>query len=145
MVEARGDERPIIIHMAISQTTSGRFGHLSGALYRYLWARLRNIGLKSTHPQWKERATLCERCHLRVIKCGVSYCGNPLLEQIEREPAVDGCGCPCRDKAKSPGEHCPIDLRHQAARKTASGCSCKWCRTLSQMPPDQSRSIVTAE
>ena len=73
------------------------------------------------------RAEICERCPLRVVQCGKSYCGKPYLQQIDRDPAVDGCGCPCRAKAKDPAEHCPLSTRHHPATKTATGCDCKWC------------------
>jgi len=97
------------------------------AVGKFAAARLRNAGALSIHPDWHERAAVCEHCPLRVISCGVSFCGNPFLEQIDRDPAVDGCGCACRDKAKSPSEHCPIDDHHQAAERHGGDCSCKWC------------------
>jgi hypothetical protein len=99
------------------------------AVGKFAAARLRNVGAMKVHPDWQARAMTCERCPLRVISCGVSYCGNPLLQQIDRDPAVDGCGCACRDKAKSPSEHCPIDRHHQAAERHGAECSCKWCST----------------
>jgi hypothetical protein len=105
------------------------------AIWNYLNARLRNLGFRRISPSWQARAAICESCHLRVVRCGISYCGNPLLQQIDRDPTIDGCGCPCRDKAKSPDEHCPIDSHHQPARfdrtsdasSDKSECSCKWC------------------
>jgi hypothetical protein len=113
--------------MATSAPATGVTRFFLEALGKFAAARLRGVGALKVHPDWKARATVCERCPLRVISCGVSYCGNPLLRQTDREPAVDGCGCACRDKAKSPSEHCPIDSHHQPAARRANNCSCKWC------------------
>jgi len=113
--------------MGTSAPATGITRYLLEALGKFASARLRQVGAMRVHPRWEARAAVCERCPLRVIRCGVSYCGNPLLRQIEREPAVDGCGCPCHDKAKGPDEHCPINSRHQAAEQVHGECSCKWC------------------
>ena len=113
--------------MGRSATATGITRYLLEALGKFAAARLRDIGAARVYPQWETRAAVCERCPLRVIRCGVSYCGNPLLKQLDRDPAVDGCGCPCHDKSKDPGEHCPVDGHHQAARQSAEGCTCKWC------------------
>ena len=113
--------------MATSAPATGVTRFFLEAVGKFAAARLRNVGAIKTHPQWEARAAICERCPLRVVKCGVSYCGNPLLQQIDREPALDGCGCPTRDKAKAPHEHCPIDAHHQAAHRQAGDCNCKWC------------------
>jgi hypothetical protein len=88
---------------------------------------VRRLGVLGVADGWEIRAAECERCHLRVIQCGVSYCGKPFLRQIEREPAVDGCGCPCREKARTPGEHCPLDRRQLPAARQGGQCTCKWC------------------
>ena len=45
----------------------------------------------------------------------LSVDGLDLLAQIDRDPVIDGCGCPTIDKAKSPEEHCPLNARHQPA------------------------------
>lgn len=111
-------------------------------------ARLRGAGLTAEYADWAVRAEVCERCPLRVVQCGKSYCGQPLLRRVVRDPAVDGCGCPTRSKAKDPTEHCPITPRHESsARPTGamsigmsigltagaptgqahSDCPCKWC------------------
>jgi hypothetical protein len=113
--------------MATSAPATGVTRFLLEAVGKFAAARLRGVGALKIHPDWQSRATVCERCPLRVIKCGVSYCGNPLLQQIDRDPAVDGCGCACRDKAKSPSEHCPIDRHHGPAERDGADCSCKWC------------------
>jgi len=105
-----------------------RLHRVTAALYRFGSARLRRLGVVDIHSDWQQRAAICEFCPMRVIRCGVSYCGKPFLQLIDREPAVDGCGCPCRDKAKSPGEHCPIDGRGRPAHHSDGDCSCKWCR-----------------
>jgi hypothetical protein len=104
-----------------------RVRRLTAALYRFGSARLRRVGVGETHPDWQKRAEICEYCPMRAIRCGVSYCGKPFLQLIDRDPSIDGCGCPFHDKAKSPSEHCPIDRRGQPARHSASDCSCKWC------------------
>lgn len=109
-------------------TCCDRFATLSRAAAKAAGARLRALRLARVHPDWARRAEICERCHLRVVRCGVSYCGSPLLGQIERDPAIDGCGCPCHAKAKSPREHCPIDRQSAAAQFVAGQrCTCKWC------------------
>jgi len=87
----------------------------------------RRFGVLEIAEGWETKAAMCERCHLRVLKCGVSYCGKPYLSQIDRKPAIDGCGCPCHEKAKTPGEHCPLDLRHLPAIRHGENCTCKWC------------------
>jgi hypothetical protein len=86
-----------------------------------------------TFPHWEARAAVCARCPLCVVSCGVSYCGKPFLRQVERDPVVDGCGCSCHDKAKSPSEHCPIDSSHRAAVVTDGRCSCKWCVEITRL------------
>src|SRR5690606_4151806 len=91
-------------------------------------ARLRSMGAVRTHPRWAERASICERCPMRVIHRGVSYCGPPFLHKPDRDPVADGCGCPTVAKAKDPEEHCPINAHYQASSQTAEGCDCKWCR-----------------
>jgi hypothetical protein len=98
------------------------------ALGKFATARLRQVGAAQVYPQWEDRAEVCERCALRVVSCGMSFCGNPFLKQLDRDPAIDGCGCPCRDKAKSPGEHCPVDAHYQAAEHVEGECNCKWCK-----------------
>jgi hypothetical protein len=61
---------------------------------------------------------------------GVSYCGTPLLRKLDRDPTTDGCGCPTRDKARSPNEHCPLNARHQPASMIGAACTCKWCNAM---------------
>jgi hypothetical protein len=90
-------------------------------------ARLRRLGLLSDSTDWPRRATICESCPLRTVDQGISYCGQPLLQRVNRNPALDGCGCPCREKAKSPNEHCPLDWTHRPAQHRIDGCTCKWC------------------
>jgi hypothetical protein len=90
-------------------------------------ASLRRMGVFVSADDWAGRAELCERCPLRVIQKGVSYCGRPFLQKIDREDSVDGCGCPTREKAKSPGEHCPLDVRNRPAENSDGKCNCKWC------------------
>ncbi|MGA3068501.1 MAG: hypothetical protein ABSF29_16790 [Tepidisphaeraceae bacterium] len=123
-------------------TASDRFRQLAGALQRFAGARLRRAGLQKVHPQWQQRAEVCERCPMRVIRCGISYCGNPFLEQIDRDPAIDGCGCPCREKAQSPAEHCPVDPHHRAAQRGPGPCSCKWCQSAAALQSRPHPSMV---
>jgi hypothetical protein len=120
--------RADIIGVTALIAATDRVRQLREALGKFALARLRGIGIAKVHPDWEARAAICEQCPMRVVRCGVSYCGTPYLQQIDREPAVDGCGCPCRAKAQSPGEHCPIDARHRAAATEAGSCNCKWCR-----------------
>jgi hypothetical protein len=100
---------------------------LANAVAKAAGAFIRRYGLTSVADGWEVKAAVCERCHLRVVKCGVSYCGKPFLRQIDRELAVDGCGCPCREKAKTPGEHCPLDGSNLPSLQADGACNCKWC------------------
>ncbi len=100
---------------------------VSAAIAKATAARLRNRGALPTAVDWAARAAVCERCPLLVVRGGTSYCGRPFLRQLARDPAVDGCGCPTRDKARSPAEHCPVTDRHLPAGTGGGQCSCKWC------------------
>jgi hypothetical protein len=90
-------------------------------------AGLRQAGLLREHRDWKRRAEICERCPMRVVVDNVSYCGPPLLEQIDRDPTLHGCGCPTLHKARTPGEHCPVDWSYRAPTREGASCTCKWC------------------
>ena len=113
--------------MACSACTTSAFRTISIAMAKGAAARLRRTGALPTSVDWAARATVCERCPLLVVRHGVSYCGTPFLRQVNRDPVTDGCGCPTRDKARSPAEHCPITDRHAAAERGGGWCSCKWC------------------
>ncbi len=106
---------------------------LSRATVKAGAARLRSLGLLPVRIDWAARASVCERCPMRVVQCGVSYCGTPFLRMPLRDPVVDGCGCPTREKARDPREHCPIDAHHAEARGDDGRCTCKWC-TLTPSP-----------
>jgi hypothetical protein len=100
---------------------------LSRAAAKSAASRLRRLGLLSESVDWARRASACEACPMRVIQRGTSYCGRPLLRQVARQASEEGCGCPCREKARDPQEHCPVDWSHRPARRTIEGCTCKWC------------------
>jgi hypothetical protein len=106
---------------------SGAFAALSRAAAKSAASRLRRLGVLPEAVNWSQRAAVCEACPLRTIHGGVSYCGRPLLRQIDRDVAVNGCGCPTRAKAKAPDEHCPLDPCNRAAGRTGGACTCKWC------------------
>jgi len=106
---------------------SSAFAALSRAATKSASSRLRRLGLLPVKVDWVARATVCERCPLRVVQCGVSYCGTPFLRMPLRDPVVDGCGCPTREKARDPNEHCPLDAHHEKAIRTGDVCTCKWC------------------
>lgn len=89
-------------------------------------SKLRLAGFVPEANDWAAKAEVCERCPIRVVKCTVSYCGQPLLRNLVRDPVTDGCGCPTRAKAKDPAEHCPITPRHDASTG-GPDCQCKWC------------------
>jgi len=97
------------------------------AIMKGAGAIFRRINGTGHHPRWAERAAVCEQCPMRVTSGTISYCGRPFQQQITRDPAIDGCGCPTRDKARDPEEHCPITPRHQAASDEGQPCDCKWC------------------
>jgi hypothetical protein len=103
------------------------FATLSRAAARAARSRLRDVGWGRAAPDWPRRAQECERCPLRVIRAGTSYCGRPFTEMIARDPSVDGCGCPIRAKAQDPGEHCPLDHANHPAAVINRRCTCKWC------------------
>jgi len=105
---------------------SPAFAALSRAAAKSAAAKLRNLRILPVRVDWTRRAETCERCPLRVIRRGVSYCGTPFLDLPDRDPATDGCGCPTHDKAKSPAEHCPLTITHRPATETPR-CDCKWC------------------
>lgn len=106
----------------------GVFAALSRAAAKSAAARLRSLRALPARVDWPARAAACERCPMRVVAGCTSYCGTPFLRKVNRDPALDGCGCPTIAKAKDPGEHCPVTSRHQASRQNPTGaCDCKWC------------------
>ncbi len=105
----------------------GVFAALSRAAAKSASSRLRSMGVLPVRVDWAARATVCERCPLRVVSTGVSYCGTPFLQHVDRDAALDGCGCPTVAKAKDPKEHCPMTPRHGAAQSGNGACDCKWC------------------
>src|SRR5687767_783982 len=109
--------------------TRSTFASLTRAATKSATSRLRELGVLPVRADWTARAVQCERCPLRVVRCGVSYCGKPFVAMPVRDPATDGCGCPTVAKAKDPSEHCPLDARHQPAIQVGGQCSCKWCAT----------------
>ena len=100
------------------------FKTLSRAAAKSAAAKLRFTGVLATRVGWTKRAEVCERSAMCVVRRGVSYCGRPFLEQVDRE-VTEGCGCPTVAKAKNPGEHCPLTIRHAPANPSV--CDCKWC------------------
>ena len=110
-----------------------RFAALSRAAAKYATAVARRAGAATVHPDWTSRAAVCETCPLRVIVGTLSYCGQPMHRKILREPATDGCGCPTREKARAPEEHCPVNARHHPATRHAGACDCKWCASFSAL------------
>jgi hypothetical protein len=107
---------------------TGVFAALSRAAAKAAAAKLRGIGALRARADWPARATICERCPMRVVSGSKSYCGTPFLTMVERDPSIDGCGCPTIAKAKDPEEHCPLNARNQAANREGARCDCKWCR-----------------
>lgn len=103
------------------------FRALSKAAAKSAGARMRSMGLLPTRVNWVARASLCETCPLRRLHRGTSYCGQPFLDKIDRDPTIDGCGCPTRAKAQDPAEHCPVTSRFGAAHTTSGSCDCRWC------------------
>ena len=112
-------------YVSVFACCQNTFATLSRAAAKAASARLRRLAVLPVRRDWAARAAVCERCHVRYVQRGVSYCGKPLLQDIDRDPATDGCGCPTHDKAKSPEEHCPLDARNQPAQSGAAGCNCK--------------------
>jgi|SRR5688572_23610993 len=134
ITNAGGAVGPIIRLMTCSSCGSatlgsrpGVFAALSRAAAKSAAARLRSLGVLREKSDWPARAAACERCPLRVISRGLSYCGSPFLENVRRDPVMHGFGCPTIAKAKDPREHCPLNARHQPADASGGGCNCKWC------------------
>ncbi len=113
--------------MSVFSSCCSGFAALSKAAAKSAAARFRALGVVGQQIDWASRAIICERCPLRVVDKNVSYCGKPFLKKIDRDEALDGCGCPIRAKAKDPGEHCPVTSRHLPATRSTQGCDCKWC------------------
>ena len=105
----------------------GVFAALSRAAAKSAASRLRRMGVLPVRVDWAGRAATCERCPLRVVARGTSYCGTPFLQRVDRDPALEGCGCPTVAKAKDPAEHCPVNVRHASATSIDGACDCKWC------------------
>jgi len=128
-----GNRKPLIPILKIDVTAfaacCSTFRILSRAAAKAASARLRALGANRVQPDWARRAETCERCPLRVVRRGVSYCGRPLLERVARDKHLEGCGCPTVAKAKTPGEHCPLNTRHRPAT-TDTTCDCKWCAAI---------------
>ena len=122
--------RPITYLMTLARPMSGRLpiGSISRAAFKFAGSIARKFGTVPTAANWVQRAEVCERCPLRTIQCGKSYCGKPFLQQPVRDPAVDGCGCPTHAKAQDPDEHCPLNERYGPAGQTNGTCDCRWCR-----------------
>lgn len=120
---------------SFSSRLSPIFATLSRSAAKAAGAHLRRMGRLTVASNWAHRAETCERCPMRVIEKNRTYCGRPLLRKIEREPAIDGCGCPVNDKAKSPDEHCPLSTNHQPAQVIDGHCTCKWCALESARKP----------
>jgi hypothetical protein len=89
---------------------------------------VRGVGIGASSPDSHLRAATCAACLLSVRQCGKLYCGKPLLRQLERDEATEGCGCPIALKAADPAEHCPRTDRFAASTKAdATTCDCLWC------------------
>jgi hypothetical protein len=104
---------------------SNSFRSISVAMAKAASARWRQLSGGRTAVDWVAREEVCARCPMQVISGGTSYCGTPFLRKIDRDPVLDGCGCPTRSKAKSPDEHCPVNANYEAAAE--GQCDCKWC------------------
>jgi hypothetical protein len=105
----------------------GAFAALSRAAAKSAAAKLRGLRVLPVRIDWPARAAACERCPMRVVANNVSYCGTPFLRKPDRDPFVDGCGCPTIAKAKDPKEHCPLTASHRPATAAPERCDCKWC------------------
>jgi hypothetical protein len=108
------------------------FATLTRAAGKFARSVARRAGVGAVHPHWTLRAEICERCPVRMVVGRVSYCGKPLHHKPIRDQAEDGCGCPTRENAKDPEEHCPLTPRHLPA-SGGDPCDCKWC-TLCKAP-----------
>jgi len=123
--------------MTFARSTSSLLplGSFSRAAFKFAGSIARKFGTTPTAANWVQRAEMCERCPLRVIQCGKSYCGKPFLQQPVRDAVVDGCGCPTHAKAKDPAEHCPLNEQYQPAAQSNGSCNCRWCRLAVLTPP----------
>lgn len=112
---------------SFSSRLSPIFAQLSRSAAKAAGAQLRRLGRLSIAPDWASRAETCARCPMRVSHAGKTYCGTPYLKKIDRDPGIDGCGCPVNDKAKAPDEHCPLNTTNRPAEHLDGQCNCKWC------------------
>lgn len=99
---------------------------LSQAGVKRLRSVFRDVGVGSVHPHWQARAEICATCPLCVVDRKHTYCGKPLLRQVERDEATEGCGCPILAKARDPAEHCPRNRLFGPSTKDER-CDCMWC------------------
>lgn len=108
--------------------TAPRVRSLARAAYKFAGSVVRRFKVIPEATNWPQRAEVCERCPMRVVQCGISYCGKPFARLPIRDTVTQGCGCPTRAKAKDPAEHCPLTVQYVAAVQSGDGCDCKWCR-----------------
>ncbi len=106
--------------------TRTSFRSITAAMAKAASSRLRDLGATRIAPDSLARQQICARCPMHIVHSGIAYCGTPFLRKIDRDPVTDGCGCPIKDKARSPDEHCPIDARYQPPT-SGPHCNCKWC------------------
>jgi hypothetical protein len=102
----------------------------SKAAAKYARARLRDARLLQVAPHAAVRLEVCRTCPLRVTHRGTDYCGRPMWQRGVRDPlAQPGCGCPIRNKAEDPDEHCPL-----TSTSTNHACACRWCTAAAARP-----------
>ena len=111
------------------------FKSLSRAAAKSAKAKLRATGLMRVHPDVETREAVCRRCPMRQVYGGVSYCGSPLLRKVQRDPVMEGCGCPIADKAADPSEHCPITITFDRPHRAGEACDCRWCVAAQRKAP----------
>jgi hypothetical protein len=121
------DKKDMLAVSCCTRSFRQTFATLSRAAAKAAGTQLRKLRGEAPARGWADRAAVCERCPMRVIERNISYCGRPLLQHINRDEATHGCGCPTIAKARTAGEHCPVDQRYRPAQRRGDRCTCKWC------------------
>jgi hypothetical protein len=82
----------------------GNIAHGAWGVFKYF------AGIDAASKEEMERRlSICAQCpsNLAQMAKGEAYCGAPLLHNVARDIAREGCGCPLQKKVAIKGEKCP--------------------------------------
>lgn len=96
------------------KTLGAAIGNLAHGIWG-AFAYFAGIGAASKEVM-QSRIEICQQCDAldtqgeRIVRMidGEPYCGSPLLQNVGRINAKDGCGCPLKKKVARKTEKCPI-------------------------------------